>query len=208
MLPVVVSFYTLQTPYEQEVQGLIESCHKWGVEAEIEGVPSLGSWEKNCGFKPLFLLEKLDKLRRPLLWVDADGVFVQPLHRLPAFSSDIAVRMYDCPDDHVSRINTSTVFVHYTKEARHVLVLWAQECVLMLQDPHRTQEMWDQDALRRVLLEKRPPGTFACLPVSYGKIVGHPQDEKSLLDPVIVQNQASRRYKRWVNHPEERILGW
>jgi hypothetical protein len=68
--------------------------------------------------------------------------------------------------------------------------------------------MWDQDALRKVLFEKEHEALFSHLPSEYSKIVGHPGDEAECVDPVIIQNQASRRYKRWINHPEERIFGW
>ena len=207
-IPLVISFYTKDTPYEEEVQYLIRSCYEWGIQHEIEGVPSSGSWEMNCAFKPLFILKKLEEYQRPLLWVDADAVFVRKLEALSVFRDDLAVRMYDCPDDHPSRIVSATVFINATVLAKKIVQLWAEECLSMLQQPGRTQEVWDQEALRRVLFTKNPGAVYHPLPVAYSKILGHPEDEKSCLEPVIVQNQASRRYKRWVNHPEERILGW
>lgn len=208
MPPLVVSFYTIDTPYEEEVRGLRESCERFGIESLIEGIPSTGSWEMNCAFKPIFILKKLDELKRPLLWVDADAMFLQPLGLLEAFSADIGVRMYNCPDDHRSRIVSSTVFINATEGGRKVVRLWAEECLAMLQEEGRSEEVWDQDALRRVLFRGEHGAMYAPLPASYGKIADHPEDEATCKDPVIIQNQASRRYKRWINHPEERIFGW
>lgn len=207
-LPLVVSFYTVDTPYEDEVKYLIASCQKFGIEYDIEGIPSSGSWEMNCAFKPLFILKKLEQLNRPLLWVDADAVFMREMEVVDAFSKDLGVRMYDCSDDHRSRIVSATVFINSTPAAKQVVRLWAEECLALLQDKSRKEEVWDQDALRRVLFSQKHEAFFGSLPVFYGKIEGHFQDEKECSFPIIVQNQASRRYKRWINHPEERILGW
>lgn len=207
-LPCVVSFYTKDTPYEEEVKHLEKSCRDFGIECQIEGIASSGSWEMNCAFKPIFILKKMEELKRPLLWVDADAVFVRPLEFLDAFYSDIGVRMYNCPDDHPSRIVSSTVFIHKTAPAKNVLKLWAEECLFMLSEKNRTKEVWDQDALRRVLFTKNHGASFVPIPSAYSKIVGHLDDERECPCPVIIQNQASRRYKRWIHHPEERILGW
>lgn len=197
-LPLVVSFYTLETPYEEEVTRLIASCKQFDVEHLIEGVPSAGSWEMNCAFKPLFLLKKLEELKRPLLWVDADAVFMQPLSFLDVFSLDLGVRLYHCPDDHPSRVVTATLFANATDGAVELLKLWAYECLAMLQDKERTKEVWDQDALRRVLLKAPYKSSWGVLPEAYSIIAGHPDDNRCL-SPIIVQNQASRRFKKWVN---------
>ena len=206
-LPLVVSFYTVDTPYEEEVKHLIKSCENFSIPHQVEGIPSAGSWEVNCAFKPIFILQKLEELRRPLLWVDADAVFVQKMEKIFDYSKDFGVRMYNCPDDHPSRIVSSTVFINATKRARDTVKLWAEECIKLFEE-RGDKEVWDQDALRSVLFKKETLASYAPLPIAYGKILGHPDDEKGCSSPVIVQNQASRRYKRWVNHPEERIPGW
>jgi len=205
-VPLVISFYTLDTPYEEEVKYLQDSCQKWNIEHVIEGVPSAGSWELNCAFKPIFILQQMVKYQRPLLWVDADAVFIRPLEYVEAFSSDIGIRLYDCPDDHPSKIVTATVFMNATESAKQIVQLWAKECMSLLAEKNR-KEVWDQDALRRVFLQYRDKVDFATLPPKYSKITGHPDDER-ILDPIILQNQASRRYKRWISHPEERIFGF
>jgi hypothetical protein len=104
-LPLVISYYTKDTPYEQEVQRLISSCQTFSIEAQIEPRPSLGSWEKNCAQKASFILQKLREVKRPVLWVDADAVFL----RAPDFREfddcDFSVRINEfLPKDHESRI--------------------------------------------------------------------------------------------------------
>lgn len=204
-LPLVVSFYTLNTPYEEDARCLIASCEKFNVEHQVDGLPSAGSWEMNCAFKPLFLLKKMEELKRPLLWVDVDAVFLQPISHLKEFSLDIGVRLFDCPDDHPSRIGSGTLFMNATEGGRKIVHLWAQKCLSMLQEKDRKEEVWDQDALRRVLFDENPQVNWGALPMSYLIIAGHPESEKCK-EPVILQYQASRMYKRWINHPEERIF--
>ena len=206
--PLVISFYTVDTPYEQEVMHLRRSCEQFAIDHHIASIVSTGSWEMNCAFKPLFILQMLEEKKCHLLWVDADAVFVQKPSPLAVFSQDLGVRMYDCSDDHPSRIVSATLFVNHTVAAKHVLRLWAEECLLRLKDPDRTQEMWDQDALRHVLFTKAHHACYQPLPIAYSKIIGHVHDEAECANPVIVQHQASRRYKRWIHHPEERLWGW
>lgn len=202
-LPLVVSFFTKDTPYEEEVQSLIESCKKFSIEHEIEGIPSSGSWEMNCAFKPLFLLKKLEECKRPLLWVDADAVFLGPIEHLDQFSLDLAVRLYDCPDDHPSRVVTSTLYINETSGAKKTLKLWAESCLSHLRQKDRKEEIWDQDVLRKILLSKGHELEWGGLPDQYSVIAGHPEDEK-IKTPLIVQNQASRRFKKWINHSKEK----
>ena len=61
--PLVISFYTKNTPYEAEVQNLIDSCRRFDLPHQIEGVESFGSWEMNCAFKPYFILKQLKQLQ-------------------------------------------------------------------------------------------------------------------------------------------------
>src|SRR5690348_12544495 len=92
--PLVVSFYTKDTYYQWEVQNLIASCEKFKVEHYVEGIPSFGSWELNCAYKPFFIHQMLQKFKRPLFWLDADAVFVRKPEGLALFQEvDFSVRI-------------------------------------------------------------------------------------------------------------------
>lgn len=113
--PVIVSFFTKNTPYQDEVKNLIASCEKFGLETSIDGVDSFGSWELNCSYKPFFLYQKLQELKRKVLWVDADAVFVRKPTPLDIFSADLSVRINpELPDQHPSKVMSGTVFANYT----------------------------------------------------------------------------------------------
>lgn len=193
--PVIISFYTKETPYQIEVQNLIASCQKFGLEYEICSIDSQGSWELNCSYKPFFILEQLEKLRKPLLWVDADGVFTKMPFWQEAFESDLSVRIEPVPDHHPSKVISSTVFVR--PEGSDLIRKWIQHCRDMLLDTKRKQEFWDQIALRDVVLQAKD--RVAPLPLSYAKIFDHPKDQMQIDEPVIEHYQASRRFKAIIN---------
>lgn len=200
--PIVISFYTKDTFYQLEVQNLIESCEKFGIAHQIEGIPSFGSWEVNCAYKPFFIHRKLQELKQPVFWVDADGIFVQKPSLLEQFSQDFATRINEELDmDHPSRVISSTIFANYTLAADRLLRQWAQNCQQDVTRSERTEEFWDQMALRDTLYRGDHGASFASLPGAYTKIVDNLHDQTAVLDPVIEHYQASRRFKKFINNP-------
>ena len=195
MYPTVVSFYTRNSPYQLQAHHLVASCEKFGIPHCIEGVNSWGSWELNCAFKPFFIIEKMKQLRKPLLWVDVDAIFLRRPRLLKVFSHDFAAYTDpELPSDHPSKVRAGTLYINHTQGGRDFLMQWAIECQRQLADSARQEEFWDQMALRDTLLGSScKVGT---LPVSYIHILGHPGDEAKDAKPVIVHLQASRREKR------------
>lgn len=195
--PLVISYYTTNTLYQLEVRNLIASCEKWGLEYCIEGVPSFGSWELNCGYKPFYILQKQHQFKKPVLWVDADGVFVSKPEVIESFSADFSVRMNDdCPEGHLSKVISSTVYVNWTENGVHLLRLWAEECYRQLSNLEREFEYWDQAGLRDAIFLKNHSAQVSPLPHTYAKIFDQKGDAKT----VIEHFQASRRYKKIINN--------
>jgi len=193
--PVIISFYTRGTPYEDEVKNLIESCRKFDLTSEIEGIDSFGSWELNCAYKPFFILKMLEKHNRPLLWVDADGMFLKKPQWQEAFDSDLSVRFHEELEwGHPSKVITSTLFASPTREGKEIMRRWIHQTHEHLLDPHRKLEFWDQIALRDALCGWE--GILEPMPLSYAKIFDHPSDCISAPEPVIEHYQASRRFKK------------
>lgn len=198
--PLVVSYYTKDTLYQLEVQNLIASCEMWGLEHHVEPIDSLGSWERNCAFKPLFLYQKLEQFQRPLLWLDADAVFLQKPEMLAQFAADIATRINpDYGADHPSKVITGSLYINNTEAAKRVLKVWAKGCIDALLDTNRTEELWDQVILRDVFERKDHGARIEALPLGYAMIVGHPLDEAEAGERVIGHYQASRRFKKLIN---------
>lgn len=195
MFPLFVSYYTLGTGYEKEVQNLICSCEKLGLETDIVGIESRGKWDRNCCYKPRFLLEKLQEHNRPIVWVDADAVLLKEPILFASLKCDIAARLYDdLPTNHPSKLITGTLYLQNTAATQNLLELWEKECMRMLEEGSR--EVWDQIALKQVLLEGAEVDFFP-LPNDYCAIY----DKKETLkeEAVILHYQASRLFKKVIN---------
>ncbi|MBX3385409.1 MAG: class I SAM-dependent methyltransferase [Phycisphaeraceae bacterium] len=189
--PIIVSFYTTGTPYEREVRGLIESCRALNLPHEITPVNDLGSWERNCAYKARFLSEALHRLRRPILWVDADAVLRAAPSLVDHLSATARAGVRADTDFAIHRVDgwefaSGTLFFNNTPLAAELLSRWTRLCE---SDP----AVWDQvhlaHAWEQTVADR--PLTTAWLPQTYTKIFDRPAE--SSLPPVVEHFQASRR---------------
>jgi hypothetical protein len=199
--PVVISFYTLRTPYQQEVLHLMDSVERWGIEARIEGRESLGSWEHNCAYKPRFILQKLKELKRAILWVDADAIF----HASPKWSEfihcDLSLRINpSLGPTHGSKILSGTLFVNYSAQGLALIEQWIEACEKGLRTASALRELfgpgcyfWDQAALNEILWKNKKLRVHN-LPLAYCKIF----DLDKTAEVIIEHHQASRRFKHLI----------
>lgn len=193
-LPLVVSYYTKGTPYEEEVEGLRESCKQFGIECLIEGLEPQGSWAENCAIKPYFLRKMMQELDRPLLWVDADAVFLQPMAFEEFMFSDLSLLRYEEDSDVRFSVAAGTVFINATEGGKKSLDLWCHYADTIRQMEGNAPPYMDQVSLYLVFLSK-PPIALAPLPLRYCKIFDRDVDGLSLDEVVIEHRQASRRFK-------------
>lgn len=193
--PTIISFYTPNTGYEKEVEGLTLSCKKFDLEYSIDPIPNFGTWEKNCCFKPKYILKKLTDLKRPVLWLDADAVIAKKPILFETLDADIALRITDeLPNDHPSKMISGTVFVNHTPAAFKILKEWDNETeTLFKKDPH----LWDQVSLKNVLL--RTSSKVYPLDQRYYQVYNKIEDEKTLNEAIILHFQASRTLKKTIN---------
>lgn len=197
-IPLVVSYYTKDTPYENEVKHLIESCEKFGIQYHIEGVPDRGSWEANCAIKPYFMRDKMKELQRPIMWVDADAVFLQPMQFEEFMFSSLSLLKYKESTDPRFSINAATVYVNATEGGVQALDLWCYYSDKIMEMASRAPAFMDQASLYFVLLSD-PPFSIAQLPLAYCKIFDRELEGLSPDAIVIEQRQASKRFKKEVN---------
>jgi hypothetical protein len=188
---VIISFYTVNTPYEQEVQNLIRSCSQFNLENVIEGRPSVGSWAENCAVKPFYILEKLRELQRPILWVDADAVFLKE----PSFeflqSCDLSVRIYDFISwRDPSKVLSGTIYINYSPAALKLVERWAKN---FQRRRKRDPQTWDQAVLRDLIIREKEAKILP-LPIAFCKIYDLDIFFIEQKDVVIEHYQASRRY--------------
>ena len=195
MFPIIISYYTENTPYEEEIKGLIASCEKLNLPMSIDSIPNFGTWEKNCCFKPKYILKKLLDLQSPVLWIDADAIIYQKPTLFETLDVDVAVRIVeDVENNHPSKIISGTLFFNHTPKAIQVLQEWDEETETLLKnDP----ELWDQISLRNVLL--RSSASVYPLDVRYYQVYNRIEDEETLKNSLIIHFQASRTLKKTLN---------
>lgn len=194
--PLVISFYTENSPYQLEVMALIASCQFYGIDAEIEGIPSEGSWERNCAIKPFFIRKKLLEKKRPIFWVDADAVF----KKKPDFSSmshsDLAFReMKRFSNDRRFRYCSGSLFVNYTERGLEFVDKWCQHCQQRI-DKKEDLQFLDQTSLVD-LIEGGEQVKIFSLPIAYAKVFDIDAQEINSEEIVVEHYQASRRYRFW-----------
>jgi hypothetical protein len=176
----IISGYTIGTPYEQEIQYLIESMKKFNFSCDhIVPYNNQGTWEKNCQYKAIIIKEKLKELNKPVLWLDADAVILKDPVIFEKIKEDIACAFW-------YGVVSSTLYIKNNDNTKIVIDEW-----ITLNE--KKPKEWDQRTLTEVLKDKTI--SIKKLSHSYCKI-----DYFKANDPFIIQNQASRRFKGLINN--------
>lgn len=93
---IIVSYYTINTPYEAEATKLKNSLIKLNVPHDVVGVPNLGDWQANTRFKAKFMQDMLIKHKgKSIVWVDSDAVVHSYPSLFDSYTCDVAVRWQD-----------------------------------------------------------------------------------------------------------------
>lgn len=180
MTPVILSYYTVDTPYEALAARLRASCERLGLEHYLKPLPSLGSWEANCAMKARVCRNAWQELHRPILWVDADAVIHQRPDLVLGTSVDFAVHKWKG-----QYFAGGTLFFNQTFPVGRLLDGWVARCesdLTTLDQVHLERE-WT------ALARTGPTITTLLLPRSYYQIFDSPRFDE---EPVIEHFQASR----------------
>lgn len=196
----IVTFYTPH--YGGEVHEWYTSCNHLGIEHEATEVENLGSWRRNCGRKPAFLLDRLRTERCPLLWIDVDArvkgklPILTELHDYDFGAWFIPwdqMRPADRPGGAETRndgVASGTIWINNTTAAIEFLELWIKrehgqgqygQVVL--------GETWHFDRDKEHLQTKR-------LPQAYTKVFDRDWKRGESGPVEIEHTQASRRLRR------------
>lgn len=201
-LPIAISFFTIGTPYEQEADHLKSSLAHLGMEAEIIGVPSQGSWEKNCAYKARFIHDTYFRTDRPVMWLDADAIVRGHPLLLAGAEPDFAIHKVSGWE-----FGSGTIYFNRTPMGQLLLETWLRHCEAM-------PEIWDQIHLDRAWEEVTAshPLYTMWLPQSYTKIFDAAWDaqkgkpDNQACEPIIEQFQASRRFKLAVSRSTAKLM--
>lgn len=183
----IVAFYTKNTFYEYEKNRLVKSTEALNLPIQTMGVDSTGSWVKNAGLKPKFLLQQRKEIRGPILYVDVDAVFhSNPWDYLLDITSDFAV--YYQND---GRLVSATILINDTPNAIEIIEKWQAACE---SDPDK----WDQVALEEILSSDyaKDKYTITSLPVSFCWIfdcVDHEKPNRIYIEQLQASREATKK---------------
>lgn len=200
----VVSYYTPE--YAGEAAGFCESCQEAGLRARVVSVVSRGSWRLNCGFKPVFLLDEIDRYDEPILWVDIDGRFRESpdLVLTATFAAEYDFACWFIPWDQMQPdhrpggaktkhdgLASGTMWFNNTEAARELLRVWIGR--------DTGQYAYEQIVLGEAWHYARPPSLRTSrLPQGYCKVFDR-KWKRGEHGPVVIEHlQASRRLRRTV----------
>lgn len=178
----IVSYYTPDYCDVAHAR-LIKSCVAMGLPHDVRALDSLGSWQANTQFKPMFLSQMREKHSGPVVWLDADAEVVR---------QPVAFDVLDGYDVAFHRLGgrellSGTLWIGDTDNARLLLAKWIEVCAA-------NPMAWDQKCLDKSLgrvhglriHELGPEYTFI---FDTSKRM-HPD-----ANPVIIHWQASRQLK-------------
>jgi hypothetical protein len=188
----VVSAFTPDTVYEEQVKVLIKSLHKVGLKNyyHIYTIENRGSWHRNTQQKVDVLLKAIDDFYDSnIVWLDADAT----VHQYPSYFDrcidDIALRpnFKNFKREDVRGLMAGTLFLRNCDDVRFFLRHWKAE--------NERLDSTDQASLYETFTDRKfEHMCFGALPVSYTIIPSDPATKR--YDPVITHGQISHRAKR------------
>ena len=181
----IVSCYSSDIGYTKEAEGLKESLHRFEIsDKHVESFKSLGSWEKNCQYKAVFLKNKLKEIGEPVVWLDADARLLKYPELFKHIDTDVAW--------HYLRGSKGFSLLSGT------LYLTPNERVYSLMDDwivlNNENDEWDQRNLSTVV--EFSEVNITRLPREYCQIFDNKGGANK--DTVILHRQASRKLKRYI----------
>jgi len=198
----IVSFYTPE--YEGEVKGWKVSMAKTGLPFYAQRTESRGSWRKNCGLKPGFMLECLARFNDACLWIDIDGRVLGGMPELESAPDEYDFGCFFIPWDQMNRNDkpggpksqtdgtaSGTMFVNNTVLGRDFMRRWIEM--------DHGQHQYEQIVLGETWHGHRPGGLRTWrMPQRYCKVFDRPW-KRGEAGPVQIEHyQASRRLRRKV----------
>ena len=182
--PIIVSFYTKGTGYEEQVKQLKITLKRFNLENDVVGIADRGSWHKNTYYKAQFIQRMMNKHRGcSIVYVDADAKMRMNPVLFNNFKYDFACYFHAARRELLS----GTLYFGNTKKARHLVKMWIEE------DKLHTNTNMPQKNLRAVFDREKDNLRWKALPVEYCMI--YDSRSRYKVNPVVEHFQLSRKYK-------------
>lgn len=192
---VVISYYTKYSPYEGEIQNLVQSLQRFNLPYHIYCEPSRGSWIKNVQINEELILRAMGQYPgKAIVSLDADAVVQRYPVLFETLDCEFGAHYHIWTKGNRKELFCSTMYFKNCDSTK----LFLQDCLLRYKQVPETRQQpnmmavfegrWGSTVWRNLL-------KFTNLPPQYCKIFDLMSEIKF---PVIEQFQASRRFKNKV----------
>lgn len=195
-----LSYYTIDTPYQQEWEHLETFLEKFGLSYDVRPMPSRGSWQANTQMKANVIKEYLKEAKEPFTYLDVDAEILSRPSLLFDLDCDIAAARFG---GHT--LLSGTVYFAPTPKTAQVVERWIELCKQypdfmpggLLSYIKSRDFAWDQRLLD-VAIQQTDGVRFVELPISYTYIWDLCAQQHPGVEPVILHTAASRKYRETV----------
>lgn len=154
----VISFYSDvdgRTYYSDHAIRLSKNLNEFQISHYIREKKSLGSYRLNCLSKPRFILEMMNELRTPLIWLDVDSIVHQQLKVFDEFSEkvDLAFACQSLPtatNPTISLPKASPIYLNQTEKAYSFIYDWIEKSEFMANNSNLN---FDHEILMHIFTE-------------------------------------------------------
>jgi hypothetical protein len=148
MNPIFISFYSGDIYYENCSKVLYNKCKSLGIEIEIERSGGHREYWKNTLHKPFFIYDKLNLLKRDLIWIDVDTNISEYHGVFKKWDSDI---LFASHTGDLQGIKASPLCIKYNERSLRFLESLKNTCLEKI----RTNDVdFDHDVLKYDILPK------------------------------------------------------
>jgi len=176
----IICFYTLDNIYSEEVKRLQKTIDLFNLDYYIEGLPSLGDWKQATDYKATFIQRALRRVTTPVVFVDADGEFVDYPLLFDTLTCDIAAFV-----NHINNLLSGTLYLANNNKVKNLVDRW-------ITHNGKNKTLFEQSILQSEIRSSKNLD-FKTLPIGYCQIYNYKFRDDN---PVIIHWQASRRTKK------------
>ena len=126
MKTLLISFYSDiegKTYYSDHASRIIKECEELQIPYDIREKTSLGSYQLNCLSKPQYILNMMEGLNKPVLWMDIDSKIHKTLDIFDHFEEDVDMVLATA-NGMLSGIKASPLYFGNTENAKNFIRTW------------------------------------------------------------------------------------
>jgi Nucleotide-diphospho-sugar transferase len=186
----IISGYTINTPYEQEIKDLEQGLNKFNLPYTFYPYNNTGSWVKNTLVKPTLIQKALNTYTEDIIWIDADAI----IKKDPIFFKSIQDENFDICCHFLKtgynprELLTGTFYFKNNNIVKDLVNDWIINTKLKTD--------WDQRILQTLVDGKyKDILKIIILPIEYIKINPKNNKDITLLQCVIGHKQLSRKMR-------------